>query len=124
MNIGEVIVYLRKQSGVKQKELATHVGITATYLGMIEKNQSKASMTLLSKIAAYFNLPLNALLFKAIDVDNIQNAEKSRYFKAATPIVDKIINYIISGNTSMEKDSMGNSKVRTHLRKSTTRLKV
>jgi transcriptional regulator with XRE-family HTH domain len=123
MNIGEVIVSLRKQSRIRQKELANSLGITATYLSLIETNQTKASISLLSRIANYFNLPLNALLFKAFDVNSITDAEKRKYFKAATPIVDALIEYLLPDATAGEKDSSVKTKLRTSRRKN-ARLKV
>lgn len=108
MNIGEVIVNLRKQRGVKQKELANSLGITATYLSLVETNQSKASITLLSNIASYFDLPLNALLFKSLEIDKIKDSEKKKYFMAATPIVDALIDYLLPVKTDQRKDSVVN----------------
>lgn len=107
MNIGEVIVNLRKQKGIKQKDLAKSLGITATHLSLIENNVNKPSVTLLSGIANYFDLPVTAIIFKALNSDELENKEQKKYFKAAEPIIDALIQFLLPGdNTAKGKDSL------------------
>lgn len=95
MTIGDVIVNLRKESRLKQKELAEAIGISPTYLSQIEHNAEKPGVIVLSKIAKHFNLPISALIFKTINSDEIDNLAHKRKIKAAEPIVDALIRYLL-----------------------------
>jgi transcriptional regulator with XRE-family HTH domain len=115
MKIGEVIVNLRKQKGVKQKDLAVSVGISATYLSLIEHNEQKPSIDVIAKIAGYFDLPVTSLLFMAMNFDDLKNKEQQKYFRAAKPIIDSLIEYLLSDNsTSKGKDRL--ARVRQNLK--------
>lgn len=98
MKVGEVIVSLRKQKKVKQKELAESVGVTPTHLSLVESNQQKPSMELLSKIADYFDLPLTSILFQALNGEEIKSAKQKKYYKAAEPVVNALMEYLLSGD--------------------------
>jgi putative transcriptional regulator len=105
MNIGEVIVDLRKQKGVKQKDLATALDISAAYLSQVEHNEEKPSVSLIANIANYFDLPVTAIFFKALDIDKLKNSEQRKYFKTAKPVVDALISYLLSDeNPAKGKD--------------------
>lgn len=111
MKIGEVIVSLRKESRLKQKELASEIGISAAYLSQIEHNVEKPGVIVLSKIADYFNLPISAIIFRAISTEEIDNKEHKRYIKAADPIVNALIKYLLPGNESIKgKDPLAGNK--------------
>jgi transcriptional regulator with XRE-family HTH domain len=56
---GEVIRENRKARGLTQRELASALGITRSYVGAIEKNQRRPSLTILFRLAR--SLRLNAL---------------------------------------------------------------
>ena len=62
MTTGFIIKRLRKVQGVSQEELAGKLGITRTYLCMVENDKKKASLSFLSDVAAFFHLPLPLLL--------------------------------------------------------------
>jgi len=108
MKIGDAIVNLRKQKGVKQKDLAECVGVTATYLSQVEHGQQKPSMDLIAKIASYFELPVTSLIYLALDLDSLENKEQKKYFKSAQPIIDKLINFLLSDtNTTKGTGPLG-----------------
>lgn len=111
MKIGEVIVNLRKDSRLKQKELATAIGISATYLSQIEHNLEKPSIIVLSKIADYFNLPLSAIIFKTISSNEIDNMDQKRRIKAAEPVINALIKYLLPSDESIRgKDPLAGNK--------------
>lgn len=99
MNIGEVIVDLRKQKGLKQKELAKGLKISAAYLSQVEHNEQKPSVALIANIANYFDLPITALFFRALEIDKLESKEQRKYYKTAKPVVDALINYLLSGES-------------------------
>lgn len=55
---------LRELRGNKrQKEIASAVGITTSYYGMIETGVRKPSLEVAIRIASYFGIPLDEIFF-------------------------------------------------------------
>ncbi|HBG5344036.1 TPA: helix-turn-helix transcriptional regulator [Clostridioides difficile] len=68
--IGKRIRNYRRKSGCSQEELARKAELFPTYLGQIERGESKASLRSILKIAGALEMPLE-ILFENI----IQNEE-------------------------------------------------
>lgn len=118
MKIGEVIVDLRKQKGIKQKEIAEGLGVSVTYLSRIENNEQKPSVDLITKIATFLDVPVSAIVFKALDLDAIENKEQKKYFKTAQPIIDKLMEFLLTGdNTTKGQDPLAKIKHKIPARK-------
>lgn len=62
MNIGNNISALRKQKGITQEELANVLGVSAQAVSKWENNSSCPDVSLLTKIADYFGITVDALL--------------------------------------------------------------
>ncbi|HDK7179181.1 TPA: transcriptional regulator [Clostridium botulinum] len=62
ISIGEEIKLLRKEKGITQEELAKHIGVSTSMVGMYETNARKPSYEVLSKIAKYFRVSTDYLL--------------------------------------------------------------
>lgn len=118
MNIGEVIVNLRKQKGIKQKEIAEGLGISVPYLSRIENNEQKPSVDLIVKIANFLDVPVSAIVFMGLDLDAIENKEQKKYFKTAQPIIDRLMEYLLSGDsTTKGQDPLAKIKHKIPVRK-------
>jgi len=59
--LGQKLRQLRQQHGLTQAQMAGKLGISASYLNLIEHDQRPATVSLLLKLAQLFNLDLNAL---------------------------------------------------------------
>ncbi|MCX6328144.1 MAG: helix-turn-helix transcriptional regulator, partial [Bacteroidia bacterium] len=66
MDIGPTILRLRKEKGIKQKDLARGAGISATYLSQIEKGLRVPRLDILEKISNEINVPLSILSFLSL----------------------------------------------------------
>ena len=62
MNIGNNIAVLRKKKGITQEELANELGVSAQAVSKWENNSSCPDVSLLTKIADYFGVSVDALL--------------------------------------------------------------
>jgi len=89
MDIGKAIKQLRKEHGVKQMDLAFAVGISSTYLSLVEHGKNKPSLWLIAEIAKYFDISPADLIFKALGATITQRI-------AARPILDKLIDYLLN----------------------------
>lgn len=117
MNIGDVLVSLRKTKGIEQQELAKVLDKSVTYISLIENNRRKPSVSLLAEIANYYGIPVTAIIFKAMSNQGLKSERSASYFKAAEPIVDQLIQYLITDDeTPKEKVSLANrnSKAKKH----------
>jgi transcriptional regulator with XRE-family HTH domain len=102
MQIGDAIASFRNLKGVNQKKMANDLGISVTYLSLVENNKEKPSIKKISEIAKYLNIPVSALLFKVLEKKNFKDAKSRRLFKTAEPVVEKIINILISEGNKMK----------------------
>lgn len=75
MNIGNNIVVLRKKKGITQEELANELGVSAQAVSKWENNSSCPDVSLLTKIADYFGVSVDALL-RAQEEDIVDLAEE------------------------------------------------
>lgn len=75
MNIGNNIAVLRKKKGITQEELANELGVSAQAVSKWENNSSCPDVSLLTKIADYFGVSVDALL-RAQEEDIVDLAEE------------------------------------------------
>ena len=75
MNIGNNIAVLRKKKGITQEELANELGVSAQAVSKWENNSSCPDVSLLTKIADYFGVSVDALL-RAQEDDIVDLAEE------------------------------------------------
>lgn len=55
------LIETRKNKGLKQKDVAKRLGITASYYGMIEQGVRKPNLTLALALEDLFSVPLGEL---------------------------------------------------------------
>jgi len=83
INLKDTLRTLRQQKNITQEALANHLGITPQSVGKWERGEGYPDITLLPKIALYFNVTIDALL--NVDQSRIDQeiaryeAESSRY---------------------------------------------
>jgi transcriptional regulator with XRE-family HTH domain len=88
MEFGRTISSLREKWGIEQKDLAKAIGVSKSYISIIENGRRKPSMRVLTKIAEYFELPISFFMYQA---SKSSGTAKSKKAKEALQIVDSII---------------------------------
>ncbi|MDR2679959.1 MAG: helix-turn-helix domain-containing protein [Tannerella sp.] len=63
---GLIIRQLRLEKGLSQEKLALDAEIDRTYIGDIEKGNRNVSISMIEKLANYFQIPISQL-FKQIE---------------------------------------------------------
>lgn len=61
--LGDSLRLVRKMHGISAKQLASDLGISATYLSEIENNKKKPTLEFVFKFAEYFKIRPSTLLF-------------------------------------------------------------
>lgn len=65
VNIGRSIKFIRVAAEIRQGEMADRLEISQNYLSLLENNKADPSLSLLKKISATFNVPVNFLLLES-----------------------------------------------------------
>ena len=68
MNIGQKILELRKQKGIKQEDLAAELGVTAAAVSKWENGYTLPDILMLCALADYFGVSTDELLGRNINV--------------------------------------------------------
>lgn len=76
----------------KQGYVCKALGITQSYLSLIENDKREPEMKLIKKIAAFYKIPLPILLWKVIEGKDVMKSKRAA-FDEMKPLVDKLINY-------------------------------
>lgn len=62
IGIAKILVSKRKEKGVTQDELANYIGVSKASVSKWETGQSYPDITLLPRLAAYFNISIDDLM--------------------------------------------------------------
>jgi transcriptional regulator with XRE-family HTH domain len=93
MNIAHALKMIRKRRDIKQKDACKEIGISQSYLSLIEKGQRQPSLDVLQGIAGYYNMPLPIILWHTITEEDV-SPEKIEIYKRIKPTIDKLIDEI------------------------------
>ena len=112
MNLGNVIAKFRKAKNVESKAMADSLGISATYLSLIETNKKKPSPEMLSAIADYFDIPVSVFLFQVLEAKDFKKPENREIFESAKPLIDGILSLLITDihKIAPQKRGLNNKK--------------
>lgn len=62
MSIGEIILELRKERAISQKQVADDIGVSQSTIAKIEINRNEATASTIRKLADYFQVTTDYLL--------------------------------------------------------------
>jgi transcriptional regulator with XRE-family HTH domain len=62
LNIGKIIVAMRREKGLTQEDLAAYIGVSKASVSKWETGQSYPDITLLPQLSAYFNISIDTLM--------------------------------------------------------------
>lgn len=98
MNLGKTISSFREKWGIEQKDLAKAIGVSKTYISIIESGKREPNIKLLTKIADYFEVPLYSFLFEAAkDAGAYKSKKAKETLQSIDPIIRKLLDALISG---------------------------
>ena len=76
---GEEIKAIRKAKELKQQDLATAIGISRSYMAMIESGEREVTLTILKSLSKVLEVPIDALLLLSLDESEIAQEKKEMY---------------------------------------------
>ena len=89
MNIGKTIQDLRKKQGLSGVALAKKVGITQTFMSLIEAHNKGVSIATLKKICKELNISLGGLYLLSLTEDDVPQSNKQMFY-AFKPTLERI----------------------------------
>lgn len=93
MDIGQGIKAVRKNLDLTQEDFAELIGITQSYLSLIEKGNKKPHTTVLEAIAEKANTPMAVLMWMGLTEADVK-PDKVELFKTLKPSIDSLVNSI------------------------------
>lgn len=90
MDISKALKELRKQTVFTQKEFADKLGITQTYLSLLESGKKTPSMDLVQVYSQLMKMPLAVILWRSVNEKDVHPSKK-KAFKELKPLVDNLI---------------------------------
>jgi transcriptional regulator with XRE-family HTH domain len=93
MDIGRSIKQLRKHHCISQLDFAKHVGISQTFLSLVESGKRDCSIHFLESIAKGLDIPLPVLFWFSIEAKDIPD-DKKEHFEFLKPSIDALIKSI------------------------------
>jgi len=94
MKFGNTIKQLRKRKGINQKILAERLGVTQTYLSLIESDQKTPSINLINSISRELSIPPSILAYLTLDKEEISK-NKHEAFEQINPLIEDLIRQIL-----------------------------
>lgn len=87
VNFGAIIKKYREQLDVTQKQLASSLNVTATYLSAVENGRKEPSLALIKKICSNLKLPEEVLFWESVDIRNGLTKEERKTVEIAKVII-------------------------------------
>lgn len=93
MTIGKLLKDLRKKKSIRQGIAAKEVGISQTWLSLIEQDKRIPSTVMLRRLSRYYNIPTPVISWLSLSLEDISE-DKKESFRRIKPTMDALINEI------------------------------
>lgn len=89
--VGSIVRQLRTDRNLSQKQLSSMVGITPSFLSLVESDKRAPSTEVLSRLAAAFGVSEAAIVWSAVDLPPSLSEEDREICEAAQQIALRLI---------------------------------
>lgn len=111
MTIGMAIKTLRASAGLQQQELAARVGISASFLSLIERDKRDPTVRVLRDIGNSLGVPPGVLVAAALQSDMPPtSAEAAKIDESIQNLVRAAHHYVLSTRLNEVAESRGHQK--------------
>lgn len=101
MNFGTTIKQLRKRRGINQQILADRLGVTQTYLSLVESDQKTPSIKLINSLSEELKVPPSILAYLTLNKKEISK-NKHDAFEKINPLIEDLIHQIVIEDENSE----------------------
>jgi transcriptional regulator with XRE-family HTH domain len=75
--VGDLLIRLRKKKNLSQEELARQLGISASYLSLLENGKRPASMRVFRTLARYLRVPTGYLVLHDFRLEDLSERHRA-----------------------------------------------
>lgn len=98
MDIGTSLRDIRKNiDGRRQQEVSKAIGITQTYLSLVEAGKRTPTQDVVEKLCKAYKVPIAIVIWKALEMNDVDKS-KQRAFGLIKPIVDDLLEGFLINN--------------------------
>jgi transcriptional regulator with XRE-family HTH domain len=98
MDIGGALRDIRKSiDGRRQQEVSKAIGITQTYLSLVEAGKRVPAQEVVEKLCKAYKVPIAIVVWKAIEPKDVDRSKKEA-FGRIKPIVDDLLEGFLINN--------------------------
>jgi transcriptional regulator with XRE-family HTH domain len=97
MNLGKTIKTVRTRLGLTQRALAARVGITPTYLCLVENGRREPGAALVRSICSALGVPPEIIFWEALDLPSEVSSAEKRILRLAKRIVRNYLDASVRG---------------------------
>jgi XRE family transcriptional regulator, regulator of sulfur utilization len=94
VEIGKAISSIRRERELSQTELAQRANLSNSYLSEIEANKRTPDLNVLKRIADALNVPIELLMIKAVNEQNISDPDQKRLAREIAPLLENLVNIL------------------------------
>lgn len=94
VEIGRAISSIRREKELSQTELARKANLSNSYLSEIEANKRTPDLNVLKKIADALGVPIELLMIKAVNEQNISDPDQKRLAREIAPLLENLVNIL------------------------------
>ncbi|MEX2411385.1 MAG: helix-turn-helix transcriptional regulator [Candidatus Paceibacterota bacterium] len=101
MKFGSTIKQLRSRQGINQQVLAERIGVTQTYLSLIESDRKTPSINLINSLSKELKIPPSILAYLTLNKVEIPN-NKHETFDKINPLIEGLIKELLINDENSE----------------------
>ena len=101
MKIGQSIKKVRKLKGFNQGKFSKAIGVTQSYLSLIENDKKKPSLDLLDRISKVVEVPVQFIVWFSVSESDVPEHKKETY-RTLKPVLDTIVEGIMKDGITLD----------------------
>jgi transcriptional regulator with XRE-family HTH domain len=94
--VGDILIRLRKRRHLSQEELARALGISASYLSLLENGKRPATARVLRTLAKYLHLPAGYVVLQNVQLENLSPRHQTVVLELRHELVEPALKYLFN----------------------------
>jgi transcriptional regulator with XRE-family HTH domain len=95
MKFGPTIKNLRSRQSINQQVLADRIGVTQTYLSLLESDRKPPSINLINSLSKELKIPASILVYLTLNKDEVPK-NKHDAFNKINPLIEDLIQQVLA----------------------------
>ena len=96
--VGDILIRLRKRRNLSQDDLARDLGISASYLSLLENGKRPATKRLLRTLANYLRVPVAYVALQDVRLEGLSERHRAIVKELRRELVDPALRGLFAGD--------------------------